>query len=253
LKIHTTVIAIVCGLVALGFASSARAVNVIYTPIDTFTATISDLTGFLTTGADMAGMSVTADFQGGGSESVTWAATGVDSGAATGTGWSLNEVGDTFTGSWGLAVTNDAIGITKVTVAGFVSNGQATTGTVFDRTLPSFGTDGSAQGHDLTLNSAIGAWTDLQVVYRDLVDNLADGPGAVGDLYRQMELTFGQVVVATNGEILQPVPFLFGDTLSFVQDTDSVGVRLPEPSTFVLGAMSIVALGLTARRRFRRR
>jgi len=54
---------------------------------------------FITDGAAMMGMSVTVNFLGGASETVAWAATDPQSGAATGafgTGWSISSSGDTF-------------------------------------------------------------------------------------------------------------------------------------------------------------
>lgn len=67
------------------------------------------LTGFSTNGADMAGMDVTATFLGGGSQKVGWSTTGADSGAASGSGWSLSQSGDTFSNPWTLQSTGASI------------------------------------------------------------------------------------------------------------------------------------------------
>src|SRR5512143_1608987 len=57
------------------------------------------LTGYSTYGDMMDGMTVTAYFAGGGSQSALWQDTGVGAGQAAGTDWYLSEVGDTFDGS----------------------------------------------------------------------------------------------------------------------------------------------------------
>ena len=61
---------------------------------------IPGLTGFITTGAMMNGMSVTAYFNNGSFETEFWGATGAVSGGVIGTGWSLGLTGDSFTSSW---------------------------------------------------------------------------------------------------------------------------------------------------------
>src|SRR5687768_7888341 len=95
-------------------ASRADAAAVIINEDPTVTTVVTDLTGFQTTGSDMAGkLDVTAFFVGGGSETVPWVATGPGAGSATGASfnWSLIESGDTFnslgpTGRWELDVKN---------------------------------------------------------------------------------------------------------------------------------------------------
>ena len=77
-------------------------------------------------GADMAGIEVTALFGDGNTEQLTWAATGADSGGVTGTGWSLSLSGDsfgdydsstnTFYGEWTLENFSVASGITGLVV-----------------------------------------------------------------------------------------------------------------------------------------
>src|SRR5688572_1306743 len=66
---------------------------------------IQGLTGFITTGALMNGMSVTAHFKDGGFETEIWGATGLDAGGVIGTNWGLSLSGDSYTTSW--SFTND--------------------------------------------------------------------------------------------------------------------------------------------------
>ena len=86
----------------LGVSANANAavINVDNTsPVD-----IPGLTGFSTTGAMMAGMSVTAYFEGGFTQTLAWGTTGAASGGVTGTQWSLSQTGDTFGGDWTFAM-----------------------------------------------------------------------------------------------------------------------------------------------------
>ncbi|MBD2580363.1 PKD domain-containing protein [Oscillatoria sp. FACHB-1406] len=58
------------------------------------------LSGYVTTGADMAGMNITVNFFDGTSQSAIWGRTGGVSGGASGNGWSLTQSGNTY-GSYG--------------------------------------------------------------------------------------------------------------------------------------------------------
>jgi hypothetical protein len=131
-------------------------------------------------------------------------------------------------------------------------------GTVFDRTFGNaFGTDGSFLGGDFILEAAVGPW-DLKVTYVDLVDSLADGPGAVRDIWGQLDIDF-------IGGATAPAYFTVDNRLFFHQDTDIVGARMPcppgytttaegacvpEPSTLVYG---LVLLGVAMSRFLHRR
>lgn len=60
------------------------------------------LTGFQTTGADMAGAKITANFLGGGSQTLTWQRLDptLELGGVTGSGWFLGQTGDSFLEPW---------------------------------------------------------------------------------------------------------------------------------------------------------
>ena len=64
------------------------------------------LTGFVTTGADMTGMTVTVAFNGGADNSFAWATTGAASGGVTTPLWSLTLNGDSFSAPWQFAFLN---------------------------------------------------------------------------------------------------------------------------------------------------
>jgi hypothetical protein len=217
------------GAVALfALADRVGAVGLTLTDVPAPPTQVTDLTGFQTTGADMGGkMNVTAFFIGGGSETVPWLATGPAAGAAIGTNWSLQEAGDTFNpgpvdGVWALNVKSDNVQINRLLLVGVppVPTVQ-TDGVVFDRTFgDAFGTAGSYRGRDFKPILASGPW-DLDVKYVSEVDSLADGLGAQRDIWGQLDINFTGATA--------PGFFTLGHTLTFLQDTDTVGLRIPGP------------------------
>lgn len=260
-RISKSFTAIFAATALFALAGTVSAVPLTITDVPAPATTVSDLTGFQTTGADMGGkMNVTAFFLGGTSETVPWLATGPGAGAALGTGWSLQEAGDTFSsgpsdGVWALNVKSDNVRINRLLLVGVppVVTVQ-TDGVVFDKTFGgAFGTDGSYRGRDFTPILASGPW-GLDVKYISEVDSLADGIGAQRDIWGQLEITFTGTVA--------PGSFNFGQTLTFLQDTDTVGLRIPgpcdpatgecpEPATAMTLAV-IAGLGLMRRRRVAR-
>ena len=228
---------------------------------------ITDISGFMTTGEDMGGMRVTAYFDSAlaVSESFFWnpGAAGSEAGSVIGTGWRLDETGDTWDSTWRLSPAGAAaptLALYGLLLEGFLPSDTPVDvrATVFDRTDPFFGTDGSYRGHDLSISHAAGGWSHVRVSYIDEVDSLADAsPGPVKDLYRAMRLQFGQVLDVGGSLLFDPIPFVFNDELVFLQDTDTVGPRMPgdpgdegtpEPTSLLLLAISGGILGL---RRFR--
>jgi hypothetical protein len=180
------------------------------------------------TGSLMAGMRVTVHFADGGSETATWTSTGPDSGGAFGTGWSVVQAGNTFTGDWTLA-NNTGRRIDRVLIDGAPGD------TVFDRTFDGLeGTPDSAAGLD------INAATDLNIVatYRDQVAITGNAP--IGDLYRSLDLRFSDD------------PAFGGGRLVFTADTDAAQLGVPEPTTLVLWTAAGLSLaGYTWYRRRR--
>ncbi len=206
-------------------ASHALTVN--YDSGTTYTTTA--LTGYSTSGDMMDGMSVTAYFSAGGSQTLAWADTGLGAGGVTGTDWSLSQSGDTFSNSWSLSST--------VSLTGLVIDG-APGDTIFDITWDTYpGTPGSASGRTFTT-----AYTgDLTATYRNLLG--VGGNAPVGDLYTMLELDFG-----TAG---------FLNNLTFIADTDNaeyagdIVPSVPEPSTFLLFGGGLLGLGYLGRKRMK--
>lgn len=222
----------------------------------TNTIVVEDLTGFATNGADMDGMEVTVfgNLFGPSGDTQTWAASGIDSGGAIGSGWTLDESGDTFTDLWRFDVTEPDLLVDRIVISGVSSQANDSEGAVvFDRTKPSFGTGGSFRGRDFEYGPTFFiSNTGVNVTYSDVIDNQADGPGSVGDVFGEVALDF--YLPPTGGDI--GGQFTSSDRLQFYLDTDLVGARVPcdptnmecpEPQGAVLVLLSLFA-GLPFRR-----
>jgi len=198
------------------------------------TNTTTALLGFVTTGAMMDGMVVTAFFSDASSQTLAWADTGATSGGVSGTGWSLSESGDTFGGLWSLS---NSRGVNLVRL--LIDAGPG--GTVFDTFFgSSTGTPGSGGGMDFAVSSISVAdnGDTITATYRDAVALGASLP--VGDLYRRLDVDLS----LSNGS-----------TMVFVSDTDNSLIAgdirsVPEPmSTFAGLAPAFLVMAMLMRRR----
>lgn len=227
----------------------SNATTILYDAIDTPVVSIIGVTDFQTYGSDMLTLTVTAKFSNGSTDTEAWNKTSSTGGAATGQGWTLAESGDTYTSNWSLSVIDRTLQISSLTLTGFVATDPVThSGTTFDRTLPDTGTVGSSNGHDFSVSGASGAWNAIQATYHDPIR--VDGLSVQHDEYRQLNLTFGSLVGAPFNTHFVATPFVFGDSLTFVQDTDTIG--LPEPGSMALlgtGLLLIFIRRLAGRRR----
>lgn len=216
--------ALVLGLFSFKSANSA----VISTDLTT-TVMVPGISQFTTDGADMAGMTVTVNFLGGGSETVLWAATGASSGAAVGTGWSISESGDSFnTNAWTADFGN-------LQVTSFVLDG-ATGLTLFDKSFdPLPGTPGSADGRDFASTLVQDAL--VQATYSNVVGIGATPP--VGDIFQILTVSFAQV---ENDAV--------SGIFNFTQDTDNdIRIQIPEPAMLPIFGLGLAGLAMIVRKR----
>jgi len=216
--------------VALLATEPANAV-IVYVEDTTNTDNIPGLTGFMTTGALMDGLTVTANFSDGFSETLPWADTGVDSGGVSGSGWSLDLAGDTFGANWNF----DFVGLDLGQLVSLILDGS-TGFTVFDRTFGAVeGTEGSALGTDLVFTGGFAG--DATVTYANQVAIIPDLP--VGDLWHLLTVDFG-----TGGPRVD---------FSFVQDTDNDSriTEVPEPGTLLMLGSGVAFSWLMRRKRSR--
>jgi hypothetical protein len=198
--------------------------------------TTDDVFGFKTTGAMMAGTTVTVCNEGGSCETKAWVETGAAAGGATGTGWSLALDGDSFDTQTAAFVFK-----TSASIRSFMMDGRPGK-TTFDIVTSEKLSPGSELGFPFTFVSSNPSMDDGQigVLYSDA---LGVSDKFYGDLFLTMTVTFG---TAFSGE------------LQFQTDTDNTGVirqvdpnPVPEPATLTLVASGL--LGVAACRRRQRR
>jgi len=210
----------------------AGATSVTINKVNGTVMSTTGLTGFATNGAQMAGMSIQVNFSNSTSETGIWATTGAVSGAASGTGWSVAESGDTFLSTWTLRNTS-GLGIDSVVFNGGIGD------TLFDTTFGGlFGTAGSARGLDFAVVSGL-TGLDIAATYSEAVAIGAAAP--VGDIFNTLTVDFSTLGVA----------FGTGRSLVFRQDTDNLKFAgdlnvVPLPTAAMLG---VFGLSVIARRR----
>lgn len=191
------------------------------------------LTGYATTGAMMDGMTVTAYFAGGGSETRAWTDLSATGGGVSGSMWSLSESGDTFSSNWSLISTGAVI--SKLVID--AGRGDS----VFDTTFIGdvTGTDGSARGANFSISGA-NSW-DIVATYQDTVALTGQAP--VGDLFRTLTIDFSRGAAFRSG------------SLAFLADTDNlrfagdIRPSVPEPETYGMLMAGLGLIGAIARRR----
>jgi len=222
---------------ALGVMSIVGTASAATVSVNTDNSTVLTTTGltqFATNGDDMDGMIVTAQFASGASQQLVWGTTGVNTGGATGSLFSLTLSGDTFTQSWNLTNLNQDSALTNLTINAAPGN------TVFDIIATPDTTPGSASGLAFVDRSAsVGG--SISVLYSNPVALTGEDP--LHDLYALLMADFATL---NDGGLLFDTAYLFG------ADTDNSATRIssvPLPGALPLLMIALGMLGIMLRGR----
>lgn len=226
-------------------------------------------------GNEMAGAQVTVTFGNNTSETQTWVATGPQSGAATGTGWSLALNGDTFFADWVLTNNRSAgNGVAASSLITSIRIEPLAADVAFDTALGllglATGTPGSSLGttfNGIPIVQGFSSFASLNVNATTLevanltgstyIDDIAlAGQSPAGDMHGSLfintpssfGLYLGFIPVTVNG-----IPGRVNGgatTFTFRADTDFV-TAVPEPTSFALFGLATVAAGYFGWRRKR--
>jgi hypothetical protein len=238
-----------CALTGLALAAGvAEAATVSITANFAPMASTTALTSSTTNGAQMSGMKVTAGFANGTSETATWGTVDPSTGAAIGTGFYLGATGDTFNATWLLFNLSTTSLLTSLSIDAGAGN------TVFDRTNPAPGTNGSANGRDFTDVSGASISGSIVVTYSKAVALTGFTP--LGDLFALMSL---DLTGLTSGGLSSSVRngYWFQqdtDNLSLAGDlipTDPIATPIPG-AVFLMGSVLAAGVGFGAWRRKRK-
>jgi len=190
------------------------------------------LTGFMTEGDMMDGMSITAFLNSGATETFAWYDIGTKMGGVYGTGWYLRVFGDSYFYDWILLA--DVLVNRIIIDAGA---GNAVFDTFFNNEV---GTPGSARGTTFAVVSGLSN-DNVTATYRDWV--ALTGLEPVGDLWKVLDINFHTP---------------YSGYLRFRGDTDSIaisgdlepepdpgGSSVPEPATFALVGSGLGVLAIS--------
>jgi hypothetical protein len=261
------------GLASLCFAVVAQAGTVNILPnVNGTTQQIWAVNSAATTGATMVGMQVTVTFADSSTQTLTWGATGFDTGQVSGAAgngtWTLSVTGNTGDRSapapfgapltpWVLTSTSTNLAISSIVLDG-TGGSSRPGGTIFDRDPSdngSIGTPNSAFGIDYRFNTETGVHAPftVNVTYSNIVALFGANQGCdttspfsanstvtgCGDEWAKLTFAFtGNQFVGTGGG---PA------TWRYFQDSDTIGA--PEPLTMGLMGAGLLCLAAYRRRR----
>ncbi len=201
---------------------------------------IEQLSAYTTGGDDMNGVLVTVNYLDGTSDTAEFDAgsIGDNYGAASGNGWSLSfNGGSTFSSNWLFDFASGASAVTSLIIDGIAG------GVLFDY-LYSFdvSTPDSARGGPGSNNgpSNVSSSQNLNSMSFEYSDQVALNDVIYGDLFATLRINFDSALTA-------------GNDVQFRTDTDNLIGNftkvndIPEPSTTLLFALSLIAVGLRKR------
>ena len=223
------------GLTAVFLGSAAHAATVQHVLDTDRVLTVEEVTQNATMATDMLGMTATATFADGSSETAIWSDLGGGLAGVIGGGFALSTIGNTFVSSWEL-LNNYGLALTQLVLNG--APGKTTFDVAYD---PYPGTENSAQGAYFALNSDMTG--DILATYSDAVAIGSDEP--VGDLFATLTVDLTDL---SGGGLASD------ESLLFRQDTDNtatlpVPTTVPLPGGLPLMAGALIGAALVLRRR----
>lgn len=221
------------GAAALLSSSAAFAIPVTVDMTEGNTYNTTGISSVSTGAGDMNGMQITALFADGTSDVAILGDT-----TAAGNGWEASfSASTTYSSPWNIDVTNSS----NALISSLIFSG-ASGNTVFDVLGSTTYTPGSANGKAIQSSTTQYTGSTLDSVAATYTNQVTLNDTFYGDLYETLILDF------TSG-------LAFGDTLSFITDTDSsaiagdiVSVSVPEPASLILMGLGLAGLGVSRRK-----
>lgn len=217
------------GILTLSTSAMADSITPTISTSEGTTIYITELSALEVSGADMAGMLITAAFADGSSSDATWMAGDGNAGGASGTGWSLDfTTYSTWNNDWALELINDTdFAMTGLKINALPGN------TVFDivfNTDDAFAmnTPDSYNGRAIEQVDGPSGLT----VAAEYTNQVAFDGKVYGDLFAVMMLDFG----GDNGGLIS------GDKLTFWTDTDNIVNPVPIPGGVFLFGSALLGL-----------